>query len=202
MKTPLLTGHNAAMLLIDHQIGTMGWVHSLPFAEIQRNTLILAKAAAVLKMPVVLTSSMEEQAQGPLLSELAEILPEQFAARVKRSGIVDAMNDPNFAAAVKATERKKLIIAGVTTDVCVVFPAMRAVSEGYDVQVVADACGSPTKLADEIALRRMEKEGITLTSTVQLVAELAQNWTSPEGGQLVQILFEDFFSKLEADQPT
>jgi nicotinamidase-related amidase len=177
----------------------MGWVRSIAFEELKRNALVLAKAAKVLNMPVVLTSSMEEQAQGPLLSELEEILPEQFASRVKRFGVVDAMNDPNFAAAVKATGRKNLIMAGVTTDVCVVYPAMRAVNEGYDVQVVVDACGSPTKLADETALRRMEREGVALTSTVQLVAELAQNWTTPEGDQLVQILFQDILSKLGAE---
>lgn len=196
MGKPLFTAQNAALLMIDHQLGTMGWVRSITFEEMKRNTLVLAKAAKVLNMPVVLTSSMEEQAQGPLLSELEEILPEQFAARVKRFGVVDAMNDPNFATAVKATGRKNLIIAGVTTDVCVVYPAMRAVSEGYDVQVVVDACGSPSKLADETALRRMEREGVNLTSTVQLVAELAQNWTTPEGGQLVQIVFKDILSIL------
>jgi nicotinamidase-related amidase len=115
---------------------------------------------------------------------------------MKRFGIVDAMNDPNFAAAVHSTGRQNLILAGVTTDVCVVYPAMHAVSKGYDVQVVVDACGSPTKVADEIALRRMERAGVTLTTTVQLVAELAQNWTTPEGGQLLQILFEDILSKI------
>jgi len=201
MKNSRYTGKNAALLLIDHQVGTMGWVRTIAFEEMKRHTLVLAKTAKVLNMPVVLTSSMEDQAQGPLLAELAEILPEQFAARVKRFGIVDAMNDPNFAAAVKATGRKKLILAGVTTDVCVVYPAMRAVSEGYDVQVVVDASGSPTKVADEIALRRMERAGVTLTTTVQLVAELAQNWTTPEGGQLLQILFEDILSKRGVETP-
>jgi len=196
MGKQLYTAQNAALLLIDHQVGTMGWIRSIAFEEMKRNTLVLAKAAKALKMPVVLTSSLEEQAQGPVLSELKEILPEQFAARVKRIGVVDAMNDPNFAAAVKSTRRKNLIMAGATTDVCVVYPAMRALSEGYDVQVVVDACGSPTKLADETALRRMEQAGVTLTSTVQLVAELAQDWTTPEGGQLVQILFNDILSKL------
>lgn len=179
---------NAALLLIDHQVGTMGWVKSISFEEMKRNALMLAQAARILKLPVVLTSSMEEYAQGPLLSELESILPSEFAARIKRFGIVNAMDDENFAAAVKATGRKKLIIAGVTNDVCTVYPALSLVRDGFEVQVVADAGGSPSKMADDIALRRMERGGVTLTSTNQLIAELAGSWTTPEGGQLVQVL--------------
>jgi hypothetical protein len=62
------------------------------------------------------------------------------------------------------------------------------VRDGFEVQVVADAGGSPSKMADDIALRRMERGGVTLTSTNQLIAELAGNWTTPEGGQLVRVL--------------
>ncbi|CAN7529212.1 isochorismatase family protein [Pseudomonas sp. LjRoot71] len=181
---------NAALLLIDHQVGTMGWVKSIPFEELKRNALMLAKTAAILKLPVVLTSSMEEHAQGPLLSELEQILPAEFAARVQRLGIVNAMDDENFAAAVKATGRKKLIIAGVTNDVCTVYPALSLVRDGYEVQVVADGGGSPSAMADDIALRRMDKGGVTLTTTNQLIAELAGSWATPEGGQLVQVLME------------
>jgi nicotinamidase-related amidase len=181
---------NAAMLLIDHQVGTMGWAKSMPFEEMKRNALMLAKTAKILKLPVVLTSSMEEHAQGPLLAELETILPDEFAARIKRLGIVNAMDDENFAKAVKATGRKKLVIAGVTNDVCTVYPALSLVRDGFDVQVVADAGASPTKMADDIALRRMEKNGVTLTSTNQLIAELAGSWATPEGGQLVKVLIE------------
>jgi nicotinamidase-related amidase len=179
---------NAALLLIDHQVGTMGWVKSIPFDEMKRNALMLAQTARILKLPVVLTSSMEEYAQGPLLAELESILPAEFAGRVKRLGIVNAMDDENFAAAVKATGRKKLIIAGVTNDVCTVYPALSLVRDGFEIQVVADAGGSPSKMADDIALRRMERGGVTLTSTNQLIAELAGSWATPEGGQLVQVL--------------
>jgi nicotinamidase-related amidase len=181
---------NAALLLIDHQVGTMGWVKSIPFQELKRNALMLAKTASILKLPVVLTSSMEEYAQGPLLSELEQILPSAFATRVKRLGIVNAMDDENFAAAVKATGRKKLIIAGVTNDVCTVYPALSLVRDGFEVQVVADGGGSPSVMADDIALRRMDKGGVTLTTTNQLIAELAGSWATPEGGQLVQVLME------------
>jgi nicotinamidase-related amidase len=179
---------NAALLLIDHQVGTMGWAKSLPFEELKRNALMLAKTAKILKLPTVLTSSMEEYAQGPLLAELETILPDEFAARIKRVGIVNAMDDENFAKAVKATGRRKLIVAGVTNDVCTVYPALSLVRDGFEVQVVADAGASPTKMANDISLRRMEKNGVTLTSTNQLIAELAGSWMTPEGGQLVQVV--------------
>lgn len=181
---------NSAMLLIDHQVGTMSWVKSIPLAEMTRNALMLAKVSRILKLPVVLTSSMEDHAQGPLLKDLQDILPDAFAARIKRAGIVNAMDDENFSKAVKATGRKKLILAGVTNDVCTVFPALSLVREGYEVQVVADAGGSPSKMSDDIALRRMERGGVTLTSTNQLIAELVGNWTTPEGSQAVQVVME------------
>lgn len=188
MSCEKLDAGNAAMLLIDHQVGTMGWVRSIGFEELKRNALMLAQAARILKLPVVLTSSMEDYVQGPLLSELETILPQAFAARIRRRGIVNAMEDESFASAVKATGRRKLIIAGVTNDVCTVYPALSLVRDGYEVQVVADAGGSPTKMADDIALRRMERGGVTLTSTNQLIAELAGSWSTPEGGKLVQVM--------------
>ena len=182
------SANNTALLLIDHQIGTMGWVKSIGFEEMKRNALMLANTARILKIPTVLTSSMEEYTQGPLLGELQTILPTAFAERVKRMGIVNAMDDENFAAAVKATSRKKLVIAGVTNDVCTVYPTLTLLSQGFDVQVVADAGGSPTVVADDISLRRMERAGATLTTTNQLIAELAGSWATPEGGELVQLI--------------
>ncbi|HHT8904631.1 isochorismatase family protein [Burkholderia cenocepacia] len=170
-----------AILLIDHQVGTMGWVHSIPFEEMKGNTLLLAQTAKVLKIPTVLTSSMEDHAQGPLLAELETILPAEFAARVKRAGIVDAMDDENFANAVKATGRRKFIVAGVTNDVCTVHPVVTLLRLGHEVQVVADAGGSPTVLSDQMALNRMQQAGAILTSAMQVMTELVGTWATPEG---------------------
>jgi len=188
MSQERFTGSNAALVLIDHQKGTMSWARSIPFEVMKRNTIMLAKSAKILKMPIVLTSSMEEFVQGPLLAELADIAPDAFAKRIKRMGIVNAMDDEAFAAAVRATGRKKLVVAGVTNDVCTVFPVLTMLKEGFEVQVVADAGGSPTKMSDDISLRRMERGDVTLTTTNQLIAELAGSWTTSEGGQLVRVL--------------
>ena len=184
------SANNAAMLLIDHQVGTLEWMHSAPKADVIRNTLALAKAARELGMPVVLTSSQEDQVQGPLLHELAELLPEAYAARIKRGGIVDALDDPDFAAAVRATGRNRLIMAGLLTEVCVIYPALNARNEGYQLQVVADASGSGTKMGDDIALARMQQSGIGVASTIQILSELVFNWAEGAGPRVLPILGE------------
>jgi nicotinamidase-related amidase len=190
------SAENSALLLIDHQVGTMQLIKSIPLEVVKRNTIALAKTAKILNMPVVLTSSQEEKFQGPIISELSQILPEAFERRIKRVGIVNAWNDPNFKKAVEATKRKNLIMAGVTTDVCLVFPAISARREGYQVQAVIDASGSPFDISEELARRRMEREGVDLTATNTLMAELAQDWSRPEGGQLLQILFGEVLPKI------
>jgi len=191
MKISDFTQDNAALLLIDHQVGTMKLIKNLPLTEVEKNTLALANIAKVLNIPVVLTSSQEDRFQGPLMTALADILPEAYAARVKRAGIVNAWEDQNFVAAVKATKRTHLIMAGITTDVCLIFPAISAVQEGYAVQAVMDASGSPFLLSEELARLRMHDAGVVLTATITLIAELVQDWSRPEGVQLQQLLFTD-----------
>lgn len=185
------TPENSALLLIDHQVGTIQLVKNLETKDVIRFTLALAKAAKILNLPVILTSSQEDHAQGPLIPELESILPDAFKARVRRPGIVNAWNDPNFRRAVEATGRRNLIMAGLTTDVCLVFPAIDAVEEGYGVQAVLDASGSPFELSEDTSRRRMEQAGVVLTATNTVIAELADNWATPHGQQLIQLLFTD-----------
>jgi nicotinamidase-related amidase len=190
MAVSLFSPGDTAILLIDHQVGTMSWVRSTDLEEMKANAFALAKAARALDMPLVLTTSLEDHAQGPLPNEFAEIAPEEYAARIQRVGVVNAMDDPHFAAAVKATGRQNLIIAGVTNDVCTVYPTLTALDEGYRVQVVADAGGSMSRLADEVALRRMEAAGAGITSTNMILTGLARNWASPAGEKLIPIVGE------------
>ena len=195
---PTFTPANTALLLIDHQVGTMQLIKNIDVEQAKRMSLALAKAARILGIPTILTSSQEDRLQGPLLPELQAILPEAFAARVQREGIVNAWTDPAFKAAVEATGRKNLIMAGVTTDVCLVFPAIDAVGEGYNVQAVMDASGSPFELSEDMSRRRMEGAGVVLTATNTIIAELAQDWSTPEGQQLIQLLFTDVLPPISA----
>ncbi len=192
----LFTVENAVMLLIDHQRGTIKLAKNIPYEEIVRNTRALARTAVETGMPLVLTSSQEDHFQGMLLDDLQGIAPDAYARRIRRPGVVDAWQYGPFKEAVRATGRKKIIMAGLTNDVCIVFPAISALEEGFEVQVVADAGGSPTTLADETALRRMENAGVTLTSTNQVMAELATDWAGVTGALIQQIMYEEVLKHL------
>ena len=185
------SSENAALVLIDHQLGTMKLIQTLKQEDVKKKTLALAKAAKILGMPAVLTSSQEQNVQGPILEEFADILPEAYENRIQRIGIVNAWDDGNFVKAIEATGRKNLVMAGVTTDVCLVFPAISAVRDGYNVQVVLDASGSPYELSEGTSRTRMENEGVVLTATNTMLAELAKDWSRPEGGELLGIMFQD-----------
>ena len=188
MHKKAFTPDNSAMVLIDHQVGTMAWTHSGDINLVKKNALRLARIAKAVGIPVVLTASMEDQVQGPLVPELEQILPEAFAARIRRPGIVNAMHHEGFNKAVKASGRKKLFVAGVTTEICITFPVLQMLEEGYEVQVSADASASWSKLGNELALRRMENAGAVITTVDQIISELAIDWTSPNGQKLVAIL--------------
>ena len=181
---------DTAVILIDHQVGTNTWASTTPLALLQRNVIILAKFAKGTGMPTVLTSSQETNVnvQGPLMPELQEILPEAFAARVKRQGVVNAWDDEHFANACRKTGKRNFVMAGVTTDVCMVSPAISALEEGFNIKVVCDACGSSNPIAEEISWRRMERAGVHLTSTNAIVAELVKNWASPAGAVAFPLL--------------
>ena len=190
------TADDTALLLIDHQVGTLQLVRNLQVDDVKRNTLALAKAATILGLPVVLTASQEDHVQGPLMPELRALLPEAYDKRIRRAGIVNAWTDPNFRAAVDATGRRKLVMAGITTDICLVYPTISAVEEGYQVQAVLDASGSPFELSEDTSRGRMAAAGVTLAATNTLIAELAQDWSTPHGAQLIELLFSDVLPSL------
>jgi nicotinamidase-related amidase len=144
-----------------------------------RNAVLLAKAAKTLGMPIVMMASMEDHVQGPLAPALQQVARDAYAARIKRLGIVNAWADPDFKAAVVATGRRQLVMAGVTTDICLVFPTISAVNDGYEVQAVLDASGSSFELQEDMARHRMENAGVVLTATNTIIAELALNWATP-----------------------
>ena len=192
------TAADSALLLVDHQVGTMQLIKNIDRALAAKQSIALAKMAKIVDMPVVITSSQEDHAHGPILPEIAEILPAAHAARVKRPGVVNAWAYPDFRNAVLATGRKNLIMAGVTTDVCLIFPAIDAALEGFAVQAVLDASGSPSDLSEEFSRQRMHDAGVVLTVTNTLMAEIAGDWSTPAGQQLITLLFTDVFPALGA----
>jgi len=198
MKVERFTAENSALLLIDHQVGTMKLIKNIDREQAAKPSIALAKMARILNLAFVITSSQEERAQGPILPEIAQVLPEAYAARVKRPGVVNAWAYPDFRNAVLSTGRKNLIMAGVTTDVCLIFPAIDAAIEGFNVQAVMDASGSSSLLSEEFSRQRMHDAGVVLTATNTLMAEIAQDWSTPAGQQLITLLFTDVFPALGA----
>src|SRR5260370_4342034 len=133
------SAENSALLLIDHQVGTMQLIKNIDGELAAMQSIALAKMAKILAMPVVITSSQEDHAQGPILPKIAEILPEAHAARVKRPGVVNACAYPDFRNAVLATGRNNLIMAGSYTCDRLIFPALDAALQGLVVPGLVDA---------------------------------------------------------------
>lgn len=190
-KSPRFKPANAMLVLIDHQVGTMQLIKNIASDLSVRNAVNLGKAALAFEMPIVLTSSQEDQAQGPLHPALQKALPDAYSKRVRRHGIVNAWDDPDFADAIRATGRSQLIMAAVTTDICLVFPSISAVEAGFEVQAVIDASGSSFAIGEETSRRRMERCGVWLTSTNTVIAELVHDWNTPAGHALVPLIAAD-----------
>jgi len=172
-----LTADNAAMLLIDHQTGTMLGVQDIRLDQFRSNVLALAKTAKVHKLPTVLTASYAEGPNGPLMPELLDMFPESPV--VYRPGPISSWDDPNFVAAVKATGRKKLIMAGVTTDVCLMFPVLQALAAGFDVYAVYDASGCWDQMSELVSCMRMSQAGAIVCNWAAICADLQADWRRP-----------------------
>lgn len=182
------TREDSAILFVDHQVGLILGVHDQDQETLRRNVVALARAAKVYGLPAILTTSADNGPNGPILPELAAELPE--AKLIQRPGEIDAFDNPDFAAAVKATGRKNLIISGISTDVCVTFAALSAVAVGYNVQAILDASGTWSRLAAEASIIRMRDAGVTVNSAVAMMAELQRDWRKT-GGEALGPIFAD-----------
>ncbi len=183
---------DSVLVFIDHQVLSMSLMRTLPLETVKANSITLVKAAQILGIPQVWTSSTEDENQDWWLPELAELDPGAYKGRIKRTGIVDAWNQPEFVEAIKATGRRTLLMAGTSNDGCLQYTALNAHRAGYQVQAVIDAGASAFQASEQAALLRMVHEGVTLTSANVLVGELAYDWQTPAGSQLRKVLAENF----------
>jgi nicotinamidase-related amidase len=175
-----LTPENAALLLIDHQVGLFTGVRDIPVAELKHNVVALAKAAKVLGVPIVVTATSPEM-WGPIIPELTDALP---GISIIDRTTVNAFDEPRFARAVEATGRKKLIIAGVSTEVCLAFPAIHAVGNGYDPYAVIDASGTFSETKRITGLMRMVQAGVIVTDYCTVAVEMLKDNASSKAGAL------------------
>ena len=171
---------NAAVLLVDHQAGLLSLVRDIEPDKFKNNVLALADLAEYFKLPTILTTSFESGPNGPLAPELKEKFPD--APYIPRPGQINAWDNEDFVKAIKATGKKQLIIAGVVTEVCVAFPALSAIEEGYEVFVVADASGTFNPLTRDAAWDRMSAAGAQLMTWFGVACELHRDWRNDVEG--------------------
>ena len=174
-----LTSENAALVLIDHQVGLMTGVRDISTGELKHNVVALAKAAKALKLPIVVTTTARESMWGPTFPELVEALPE--IPIIDRAS-VNAFDDEKVAQAITATGRKKLIFAGVSLEICAAFPAITAVGKGLDAYVVVDASGTFSETKRQVGLLRMLQAGVIVSDYASLMVEILNDNTRPEAG--------------------
>jgi nicotinamidase-related amidase len=179
-----LTPDNTALLLIDHQVGLFTGVRDILVAELKHNVVALAKAAKVLGVPTIVTATSPEM-WGPIISELTDALPE--ISIINRT-TVNAFDEPRFAKAVEVTGRKKLIIAGVSTEVCLALPAIHAAGAGYDAYAVIDASGTFSETKRITGMLRMVQAGVIVTDYCTVAVEMLKDNASPKAGALYAAL--------------
>lgn len=171
---------DVAVLLVDHQTGLLSLVRDIDPDKFKNNVLALGDIAEYFKLPTILTTSFEDGPNGPLVPELKAQFPN--APYIARPGQINAWDNEDFVAAVKATGKKQLLIAGVVTEVCVAFPALSAIAEGYDVFVVTDASGTFNEMTRNAAWNRMAEAGAQLMSWFGVAAELHRDWRNDVEG--------------------
>ena len=173
----LLTSDNCVIALIDHQPQMMFGVAGVDRESIINHTVALGKAARVFDVPVVLTTVETKSFSGNLWPQIRAVFPEQPA--IERSSM-NAWDDKNFVAAIKATGRKKLVLAGLWTEVCVTFPSVQAIHDGYEVYVVEDCCGDVSQLAHDNAMKRVIQAGAKPVTSLQVMLEFQRDWAEKD----------------------
>ena len=180
-----LTPDNALLAMIDHQTGLMVAVSDEHPTVLKNNILGLCETAKAVGIPSVITASLPEGPNGPVIPEIVEILGTPV---IEREGQINAWDSETFRHAIEKTGRKKIIMAGIVTDVCLLFPALSAVAEGFDVYAVIDASGTWNKTVQEVTVQRLVQAGVKVTTWASVLAEIMNDWRSPQGEALGGVL--------------
>ncbi|KTF16359.1 MULTISPECIES: isochorismatase family protein [Pseudoalteromonas] len=185
--TEMLTIDNAVLAMIDHQTGLLVSCRDQDPHLMTQNIKGLCSLAKTVGMPSIITASMPDGPNGPIMTEITDILGDDI---IERAGEINAWKSPEFKQAIKATGRKKIIMAGIVTDVCLLFPAISAVAEGYDVYAVVDASGTWNKAVTDAAMHRMTQAGVKVVTWASVLAEVMDDWRSEHGIALGGVLGE------------
>jgi len=188
ISDPLLTPQNSALIIIDYQPVQVNSIASRPKRELVANILAVARLAKLYNVPVVIsTVNVKTGVNQPTIPQLVAVFPE--AVQIDRTTI-NAWEDDEFRNAVKATGRKKLIMAALWTEACLTFPALDAMREGYEVFPVIDAVGGTSPEAHELAVKRIVQAGAKPIGWLQLACELQRDWQRKSTAkQFAEIVF-------------
>lgn len=171
-----LTRSNAVLLLVDHQVGLYTGVRDIDILQLKHNIVGLTRAMLALKVPVVVTTTTEKM-WGPLIPELAEVL--RGVPTIERT-TVNAWHEKRVVDAVKATGRKNLIVTGISTDVCLAFPAMAALADGFQTYAVIDASGGFSQTQVDMGVLRMQQAGVIPVNYSNAAIEILADNAAPE----------------------
>ena len=172
----LLTRNNALLLLVDHQIGLYTGVRDIDIIQLKHNIVGLTRAMLALKVPVIVTTTTEKM-WGPLIPELADVL---HGVKTIERTTVNAWHDKRVVDAVKATGRKKLIVTGISTDVCLALPAIAALADGFQTDAVIDASGGFSQTQVDMGILRMQQAGVVPVGYSNIAVELLADNAAPE----------------------
>ena len=185
----LLTADNSAVVFIDHQPQMMfGVASAIDRQLLLNNVLMLAKGAKEYRVPVILTTVETESFSGQMAPQLLDIFPEQNP--IERTGM-NSWDTPAFREAIKATGKKNVILSGLWTEVCITWPTLQMLAEGYNVYVVDDACAGTSPAAHEAALSRMTQAGAVRMTAVATVLEFQRDWANREHYDALMDIFRE-----------
>lgn len=180
-----LTSENAAVLLVDHQVGLMTGVRDIDVAELKHHVVAMTRAAQLLGVPVITTTSDSRGMWGPTIPELTAVIDEN---QIIDRSMVNAWDDERIRAAVRATGATKLIIAGVSLEVCAAFPAISAIGDGYDTYVAVDASGTFNSTKRQTGLLRLQAAGVVVTDYAAPLVEILKDNSRPVAAEFYAAL--------------
>jgi nicotinamidase-related amidase len=185
-QKPAIDPDDAVMLLIDHQSGLFQLVKDIELPVLRSRVTALAKVSRLAKIPTFTTASVPDGPNGPLIPEIHQYNPD--AVYIPRTGQINAWDNPAWSDAIKATKRKTLLIAGTLTSVCMAFPTLSALAEGYKVFVIIDASGNWDKMATDLTLARVVQAGAVPIDTYAALAEIMSTWNRPDAMDFAEIM--------------
>lgn len=184
----MIDADDAVLLLVDHQSGLFQLVRDIEYSELRNNVITLAKVAKIAKIPTITTASVPDGPNGPIIPEIHQSNPD--AIHIPRQGAINAWDYRPFVEAIEKTKRKTLLIAGTLTSICMSFPALRALAEGYKVFCIVDASGNWSKMATDITIARVTQAGAMPTDTFAVMSELMNTWDRPEAMDFAKVMVD------------